>query len=642
MSSFKLPQSNSFSSKEANIDQDLKEHFEGSAKDDPTKNPFGLMNLSFGTNHSLGRTLSGALSNNRHSTFLRKMQKLASDSNNDKAIERHIISLDQTVEPNVFFNCIIVAVKSSNSSIPGVGYQLLIVDDKNNQMTPIEETINGQKEVIQRFSEVAWDDVLRGMVARRIHSTIGTNNGEIFFAAPVVITEESNPENDSQVFAILMNALTAANTTLAMKTANGQYLEDFNLASMYNQKRLPELYISHSATDSIVPDEVGNVSRCNFVSRLQTGKPTRSGSYSPNSGNTGRTILETGTFTDLMPVLPVNPNGFQQQFHNPMMPQQQSPLVPIVVITTQRCHTALTPASTVLGVVTAADQIRSNRWVESFRYNSSSVKTNTDFADVGAIVVNMPNPHKPGEYMPDLFASRPNFTDEHLWNLLGTYVRNTPLVAIDVPVASGNSWYMGLYAAAAQKSAKAIEVVNGAVDTLTNGKFKEVVNESGHSVPDIFVGNVYYLERGFWTQGDKYLPIELLDNYVAVCCYARSVRQPALVSEWVDTITNVARPQISRLINRRKILLEMSGGTANFTRSVRRCIFNPRWLDLVNTAINRSGVVIHSDEQLQFSLAANNGYAANLANIGQMNAMLNVSGRNYANQGYGGVGQFGF
>ena len=608
------------------------------------EDPFGLGTINLMGGRVAGTSMSGALTSERYSKLLKKMQELASDKNNNQNILRHVLSLDKSVFPQVHFACIVICVQSKLNIDAGLGYQVLIVDGTNVPLPMLEETNNSVTEVLTRFSEEVWNDELRLMVMQRIINLVsGTNKDNIYFSAPVLIGEETDPENEQQVFQILSNAVLAAQSAVALRAGNGKYYSDLNLGLMVENKTLPELYITHTANQTVIaPDEVGNIARVSFVSKLQTGKPNKGKGFIPNSGKAAQSLLEIGTYTDLLPVMPSGQqNGFFQQ--NQMMGQQMQPLVPLVVITTVRSSFALTPGATELGIVLAADQVRSNRWVEDFRHKGNTLGSGIDFADVGAILVNMPNPQAPGELMPEMYASDPRFSDEVLWEILGRYVRNTAIVAMDVPAAGGSSWYEGLYASAAHGSPKALELIHKSINTLTHGAYNKLIDQLPSKVaPPVFTDNIYYLERGHWRLGDRILPLELLDNYVAVCCYARQNKQPNLVAEYVDTITNRNRSQISRLNHRRKILLDMSGGTAKFTRSVKRVLFNPAHRALVNQAINAAKVVMHSDESIQFNLTANTGFASGLANVQAMNVMLNVAGSNQSASAFGGGTNYGF
>lgn len=622
------------------------EHFQGG--DFTSVDPFGLGSINLMAGRVAGTSMSGALTSERYSKLLKKMQELAQDKNNNQNILKHVISLDKSVFPQVHFACIVVAVQSKMNLNAGLGYHTLIVDGTNQPLPMLEETANSVTETITRFSEEVWNNELRAMILQRIMNIVpGAQQSSIYFSAPVVIGEETDPENEQQVFQILSNAVLAAQSAVALRSENGKYYKDLDLARHVREKTLPELYITHTANQSVIaPDEVGNISRVSFISKLQTGKPSKGKGFIPNSGKAAQSLLEIGTYADLLPVLP---SGQQGAFGQPMMQQygmmgqQMQPLVPLVVITTMRSSFALTPGATELGIVLAADQVRSNRWAEDFRHKGNVLGSGIDFGDVGSILVNMPNPQAPGELMPAMYASDPRFTDEVLWELLGRYVRNTALVAMDIPTAGGSSWYQGLYAAAALKTPSAVELIHKSINTLTGGKYADLIAAlPSKTAPDIFTGHVYYLERGHWRLGDRILPLELLDNYVAVCCYARQNNQPNLVSEYVDTVTNGNRSQISRLNHRRKILMEMSDGTAKFTRSVKRVLFNPEHRALVNLAINQAQVVMHSDESIQFNLASNTGFASGLANIQAMGTTLNVAGSNQSAGAFGAGTNYGF
>lgn len=601
-------------------------------------NLFGLGNVSLAAGRIQGGTLSGALTSERYNSLLTKMQKFVKDPNNNGNILHHVISLDKSVAPEVYFACIIVAVQAKSRPDLAVGYQVLIVDGTNQPLTALEETTNNQTESISRFAEQVWDNDLKALVRHRLMSIPGANADNLYVAAPVVIGQETDPENDQQVHHILANATLAASTA-ASRSAPGGQLNDVNLFHLAETKKLPELHISHAATDNwVAPDEVGNIARVSYTSSLTAGRVDKTRKFQPNSGKIAQTLMTVGTFTDLIPVMPTSQSSMdmyqmQQQFMNPMNMQMQ-PLRPIVVISTIRSNFALTPAATELGIVIAADQVRTNRWAEDFRHKGNRLNTGIDFFDVGAILVNRPDPQNPGNYMPELFTSSPKFEDAHLWELLGRYVRPDALIAMDVETAGAATWYKGMYAAAALKVPGALQQMHNSINTLTGGKYMSLLNSAPDDAKKPFLDEVFYYERGYWRVGDHYLPIEMLDNYVAVCNYARATKQIHLVTDYVDTVTNANRSQLSRLNQRRRIIGEMSGGTAVFTRSVKRVIFNPKHRSLVNQALNDAKITFHTDESINFSFSQSSGFAPGLGMFGGHVTNLNIAGQPIAaNQG---------
>lgn len=620
------------------------QHFQ--ANEFSEADPYGLGNVSLTAGRLAGTSLSGALTSERFNTLLKKMQELASDKNNNSNIAHHVISLDKSVAPSIHFACIIIAVQSKINKDAGIGYQVLIVDGTNTPLQALESTTNMVTESLPRFAESVWDNDLRALALQRVLTLVpNAKQDNVFFSAPVVIGEETDHTNERQVFEILQNASLAASTTAARHSNDGRWFKDLNLAGAIAAKKVPELHISHSPSASVVaPDQVGNISRISFTSKLQTGKANKK-DYAPNSGKAAQTLMEVGTFADLLPVLPTGQQagyGMQPNWQNQYQMQQPAPLIPLVVINAIRSQFSLTPGATELGIVLASDQVRSNRWTEDFRHKGNTLGNSLDLADVASILVNMPDPTNPNQLMRPMYASDPAFTDNHLWELLGRYVRNTPMVAMDIPEAGAASWYMGLYAAAAAGRPAAIKLIHDSIDTLTGGVYKQLIAQlPTKQAPAIFTGSVYYMERGHWRLGDRILPIELLDNYVAVCCYARQMNNPGLVNEYVDTITG-NRAQITRINHRRKILNEMAGGNAVFTRSVKRVIFNNEHRTLVNQAFNQANITMHSEENVQFNLIANSGYASNLANVAPMGASLNVTGMNNGSGGLGGGNSFGF
>lgn len=609
-------------------------------------NLFGLGNVSLTAGRLQGTTMSGALTSERYNKLLTKMQKFAKDPNNNSNVLHHVLSLDKSVAPQVYFACIIVAVQSKLKPELAIGYQVLIIDGTNQPLTALEETTNNQTESISRFAEVVWDNDLRALVRERLRSLPGATEHNLFVAAPVVIGNETDPDNDQQVHHILANATLAASTTASRQAPGGQ-MNDVNLASLAAAKQLPELHINHATTDNwVAPDEVGNLARVSFTSTLTAGRQDKTRKFAPNSGKIAQNLMTVGTFTDLMPVMPVAQGGMNNynmaQFMNPMMMNgQMQPLRPLTVISVVRSNFALTPAATELGIVLAADQVRTNRWAEDFRHKGNRLNTGVDFADIGAILVNQPDPNSPGNFMPELYASQPSFEDAHLWELLGRFVRPDALVAMDVETAGAASWYKGLYAAAALKVEGALQALHDSINTLTGGKYAELLANAPADAKSPFLDVVYYYERGFWRVGDTYLPLEMLDNYVAVCAFARERRQPGLVGEYVDTVTNANRSQLSRLNHRRRIIKEMSGGTAEFTRSVKRVIFNPKHRSLVNQSLNDAGIVFHTDDAVNFNFSAASGFAPGLAAYSGPGVNLSVAGQAIGNNAFQG-NNYGF
>lgn len=593
----------------------------------------------FGSRSGFGY-LSGAMGSQRYASLMKKITEFCNSPHIEKGKAIHVLPMDKSHFPSIHFSCIIIGLQARKNPAAGIAYQTLVIDGTNLPVGDIEVT-SGDGAITERISRFAEAVVNKGLAEfslRRVTTAgiEGVNRLNAFAVPPAVVTDSVDHENENQVMAVLANALRACEVYLSRNADDGKHLDDLNLAvqisAFVNQgtsngmpskgQQSTELYIQHQPSPSVIqPDEFGNLSRTSYKSRLTLGKQTGGRrNFDPNSPNANQLVLEVGTYTDLLQLSPMNPSAAALAYGG-MNTGVMKPLLPVVVVSTIQSNMLMTPGAVELALVVANDQCRSNHWTQDFRHRGNTTEMGqVDFNNFGALLVNVPDPMNPQCYKPTVDASNPSFTDATMLMIIDEVIRPTPYLAVDVPFTAASGWYLQPFHVMANggqdggvSKKKYWEMLN----KLTNNKFDEVCrNNEGNIVrPEVFQFTPLYMETGYYSprQG-VFLPIECLDNRVAVCSYAVAQRNPEIVDNYARTFDANAGSQVARVRRRREIIIEMSQGTAKFTHGKVRCVFTNELRSKINQAITLSGVVFNSDDRLDIALGGSTGYLRSAVN----------------------------
>lgn len=597
-------------------------------------NPFGFGGVTLTPGRLAGAPIRNLMGAESYVKLAKEMKEIAKDQNGNPSLEISVLELDRNVDPNLHFAAFVVTAQSTVSQDLGVGYNIVIMEATGEPPKPQMETVNGEQIEIPRFTEAAADNRLNEITLEMLRARFG-NSMKFYTSDTQVVPADFDYEDKEAVRGLTANAAMAATVSLTMFAANGQYFTDLDLPSELNNRRGDQgdadLSFIYNFHPQVTVDHLKLPTRASVVVQSATGYRKNQRNNSLNSDSGPKTLSETCGYVELLPIAPRQ--QMQQYMANPYAPTPPR-LAPVFVMTKLSSSFAFTPAAMLLNILVASDLNKGYGWVSAFANKTATRGRDLDLTDVTAITIDIPSKADPSQPEPRPAVPASGMTMDNLMTFLGSYCFQDLNLALDVPMASPTTWYLSLFAQAAQgTNPNAITKLNQSMDRLTGGHFSKIVGKD----VKIFATQPLVVEYGYWEDGSgQRRAIEDVD-YVAVCNYADANNNPQIVERWTNSFLQTGRAQAARLKDRREIIQEVTGHTAVFVGRKLRCFFNGAWLAAGVQALANAGITTSSDGRGNFGFGGTRGYAEFLTS----SAMPSGAGWTNAFGGSGGGFNFG-
>lgn len=533
------------------------------------------MNWSFSATELFGAPISRGLGSESLVKLHEKLAEVYETANPETEIT--LIDIDRVNEPDLAFSCIAVCMRLKSTPNTGVACHLLVLEATGDKLAPVYVNENQQQIELLKVTGDALDKVLFDIVEQKIRNTFPQQ--QIFIIDGCVIPVNFNPEDKARVHMLALNAGLSCGTELKMRT-NG--FMDFNLATAGNDNNL---VINIAFNRQQIEDPVGEPMRSdillNFVSQRQNQPQMRNTSV--NSGAREIRVSEMSGFIDLLwspvvqgPVL----NPWAQQ-----MPQQTQKYAARLVMTNLASNFSYTPASVLLTLVTALSLRDDNNWIQSFRPIPSSDKE-IDLRDIGALNIEANLMGEQTGHGQRVDTKSESFRLEDLGQLVASLIQPGLVISMDVPECGPQTWYLSLFATAANGNQAAMQLIYNAAQILTNGNFSKHFTYGTPMFDD--VGNRVHL--GYWTdRHGQRRDIRDID-YLAVANLVGD-RNPQMIREWSDTWISSRAPLHVRLAARRKMISALTNESAEFTGFAQRVTFTSIFLDALARGCIEAGLM---------------------------------------------------
>ena len=405
--------------------------------------------------------------------------------------------------------------------------------------------------------------------------------------------------------------------TLGINTFNSIYSEaatrdgykGINITEMLNTNRGGKFMVNiyYNADDTTVLDQTGLPVRQDICVALSY-KVNNNGDYrSVNQSSDTIDIIKTYGYVDFDYTGP--------QIINGMMTTQK--FLPNFVITHMDASTAPTPDILMLGVASVLSLNEDMNWLQSFR-PSVTRKGDIDLNDIGALNIEGNIENAITGYGKKYDTKSKTFNLGELNKLVQTLVRPNMMISIDVPKAGAQTWYTSILTTIKfTNSVDAINRVNGALESMTNGSFQ-------HNHIPMFVDVVNKIHSGYYKTKDGYRDIRCLSSYLAVANFVNDTNQPqVLINQYTNTLYNASIPSEFRAAERRKILDEMSAKTTVYKSYFDRLTFNGRFLSNMVQALRASGF----NPMFANNATSNDMFAGRRSTVDFSNAVLGADVR---------------
>ena len=478
------------------------------------------------------------------------------------------IDLNNTNELNV--SVLVVALRIKNKLELGVGYHTLIIEGSIEQPPSRMEHINGNNVEIMKFVSDANDAVLRHLVLSKIKESFP--NSLAYYSETCVVPRDFNVTDTELLYKLAANAVFATYTELEIHEKN---FTDLNLN---NAQKDSSLVVRTNFNNAQTYNAVGQPIRSDVNIELIAGALTQQNVQ--NSVDRVSTISRTTGFLDLvwMPA-EVSQNIYQQQQQN-----IHQKYAAHFVITALESSQLLTIPAQLFALVPALSLREDSKWMQGFRrQNFSNVQ---DMHDIGAIgiEVNFDGTNK------RIDTRAETFKPEHHFHLMTTAVRPGLMISIDVPECGPDTWYNGIYGAAAQNHHAANAAIIKAANTLTNGAFGNIFTP-GARICDASMGRIHLGHYGTSTGVRK--DIRDIDHIAILNMYGD--KDPGIGRRWSDTFLNLGDSEEVRLSNRKQMISSMFSDVV-YTGYALRITFNPEFTNSLLKGCLQSGLIIRPND----------------------------------------------
>lgn len=558
-----------------------------------------------------------------------KMEECYKNSPHAKNIR--VFILDNENYKQFYFTTMLVTYYGGKGT--GVSYIPLIMESSNLDVPTYTDNSTGIPVEIFRAPGDAYDADLVAVTTQFVSKEYP--NEPVRSVEAIVVPRNFDVLDRNKV----ANLALVAGNAVGLKTlmANPNFT-DLDLSVVKKNDSIKEINITFARQQlvSTIGDPIRSDFTVNFIAKAHGNQNQNNRSL--NGGQRINTISAATGFFDLVYSPSVPPEMAMYQYMTGQFnPAMYKKWVPRAIITDIQTSFSYTPANVLLSILTVASIRDGMNWIQAFR--PSGNRGGVDLHDVGALNFEANLPNVEGFDQSSRYGRRKVFKggdNQGLFQFITTVMQTLPIISIDVPETGPQTWYLGLIAAAASGNPGAVNAFIKSLDTLTGGNFSKI----WATVPDktMFVDQGNRIQLGYYTADDGTLH-DIRDwDYLAVANVLGD-NNPDLIAEWSDTFyssNNV--PQDLRLSRRRKMLMEMTGGTAVFTGHAQRITFSAALIQTALAAVNNAGLSANT----RCTNVGDVGYGRGVANFATM-AMLSPAAITFNpyNQNNGGMGSYG-
>ncbi len=449
---------------------------------------------------------------------------------------------------------------------------ILMIEKTGDYPEKLIENVNGIRYELTRTPADALDDRYVVQAKLAVADQLGIDPNSIVITDGILVPNEFDVNSEAQIEDLLRNTINAVMAENAIRVQDYKGVNLAELTSGNNGKFFVNMFFSGDKTSYL--DQSGMPIRQDICVSLSYKTNNNGGNRSVNQGEDTAEIVKTYGYMDFEWTGPTpGVGGF---------PTTQR-FVPNFVITHMDSSVALTPDILMLGVASVVVMNEDLNWMQAFR-SQPSRKGEIDYNDIGALNIegNIENSSTGFGKLYDTKSK--SFSLVEMNTLISTLVRPNMMVSIDVPKAGPDTWFTSVFKYIRFDGVKeAYERVNASLSHLTNGAYVS------NNIP-MFTDVTNKIHGGFYRTKDGFEDLRHLSSYLAVANYVAATNQaPAIISQYTNTLYNSAIPTELRAAERKKMLDEMSGGTAVYKQHYDRLTFTGMFLGNLVTSLRAVG-----------------------------------------------------
>lgn len=438
----------------------------------------------------------------------------------------------------------------------------LMVEKTGEYPEKLTENIQGVRYEIIRTPADALDEKYMAAARRAVASFVKCDVNQVVVADGTLVPNEFDLESDAQMSDLINNTFNAVHAELHIRISNYRGKDLSQLTRDYkNGKFLVTL--SFNGDDTTYFNQAGMPTRQDICVSLAYKVNTNKQNRSVNQGDDSIQIVKTFGYVDFEFV-------GAQMVGNIMSTQK---FVPNFVITHIDAGVAPTPDILMLGVASVLSLSDDGYWVQAFR-PSVSKKNEFDFNDVGALNVEGNIEGSPTGYGKRYDTKSKTSSAMEITKLIQTLVApKNMLISIDLPKAGPETWYTSIFRFIKnQTDPRALQRVNEFLNFSTGGVY------TGTDAP-MFMPASNKIHGGYFKTANGFRDLRHLTSYLAVANYVTDTsQQPALLTQYTNTLYNNAIPNDLRAATRFQYINDMSKQTAVVKQMYDRVTFNGNML----------------------------------------------------------------
>jgi hypothetical protein len=517
--------------------------------------------------------------------------------NANTGTEITLIDLDNQNQTALVYSSIVVV--SRIKAYPKIlAYHILTLEATGERPAPVLQ-YQGQKQIeIYRVAGDAVNSTLITIAKEAVSRAFP--NCESRYTDATVVPNTFNVKDKGAVFKLAFSAIAANGTELSMQDP---VFADLNVTQIPSGQ---QLVVNMSFDDTPVVDAVDSLMRSDFQLSFATQSRQNISQHDLNKGNKEERISDLSGFVEMLwaPAEPiVNPYA---------APQQRAPqkFAARAVVTNINNNYAYTPGSLLLAVAMVDGLALNNNYYQIFR---PRITKDLDLRDIGALNIegNFDNNATGVSSVLDTKSSA--FTTENMGLYLNTLVRPGLMVAIDCPEAGPQSWYTGLFTAAAGGSSSAYDIIYHAAEELTNGNF-------GKSFPrgaQMFIDNSNRIHLGHYTDRNG-AQRDIRDIDYLAAANIIGANNVSNLRQFTETYLNTSISLAERLSDRKRMISSLTNETAVFTSYAQRVTFHAAFVDALRKGIAMCNVSVRINSAMSGADFNSQRGVASFANMGLM------------------------
>ena len=451
---------------------------------------------------------------------------------------------------------------------------ILMVEKTGDYPEKLIENVSGVRYELTRTPADALDKKYVSQAQAAVAEALKVDASTVITTDGTLVPNEFDVHNDVLVQELINNTFNATHAENAIRVSD---YKGMNISQLLNANPNGKFFINLYF----------NSDETNFFD--QTGMPVRqdiciSVTYKPNTGGNNRSINQGNDVYDIVKTYGyVDFEYVGPSIVNGMMSSQK--FAPNFIITHVDSAVAPTPDILMLGVASVLAINDDLNWMQAFRVTPAK-KGEIDYNDIGGLNVEGNLENNPVGFGKKYDTKAKTFTIGELNKFIQTLVRPNLLVSIDIPKAGPETWYTSVFEYIKFRGSKeAYDRVTNSIAAMTNGSYQSNNLQMFSDVSNKIHGGFYKGKEGF-------KDIRHLSSYLAVSNYiADTNQQPALISQYTNTLYNSSIPTELRAAERKKQIDEMSNGSAVYKQYYNRLTFNAAFLSNLVGSLRNAGFV---------------------------------------------------